>query len=140
MWNLSPSSIVHYACIHDIVYRYGQNVLFVHVVIGRSMFINCLAWIVVYLNDPKIAIINAWTPKSNKVIVLGFFASCVNMGNILGFAYSGLTIEVGNLSMLTPVYMSGSTLLATTIIFHLFACSKPKIVSEMQLDDNSHDP
>lgn len=60
---------------------------------------------------------NAWMPKDKKVIILGVFASCINVGNIAGFANSGITIEVCDLSILTPIYISGGLLFFMTFIF-----------------------
>lgn len=64
------------------------------------------------------------------MIILGLFASCINVGNIAGFANSGITIEVFDLSILTPIYISGGLLFLMTIIFHIFIKPRPTITSE----------
>lgn len=90
-------------------------------------------------NDLKLAIMNAWVPKKNKVIIMGIFASCINAGNILGFGYAGITIEVFGLDALTPIYMSGSTLFFCTLIFHIFCKHKPPITDGI-INDNTNEP
>lgn len=64
------------------------------------------------------------------MIILGIFASCINVGNIAGFINSGITIEILDLSILTPIYISGGLLFIMTIIFQIFIKPKPNITSE----------
>ena len=64
------------------------------------------------------------------MIILGFFASCINVGNIAGFANSGITIEVCDLSILTPIYISGGLLFFMTVVFHVLVKPRPTIISE----------
>jgi len=39
------------------------------------------------------AIMNNWQSKPNKMIVMGYFAACTNVGNILGDLFAALLIE-----------------------------------------------
>ncbi|CAD8193679.1 unnamed protein product [Paramecium pentaurelia] len=87
-----------------------------------------------------LSIMNAWMPKEQKGIILGVFASCINVGNIAGFANSGITIEICDLSILTPIYISGGLLFFMTILFHIFIKPRPPIISEHIISDTSQEP
>ncbi|CAK68755.1 unnamed protein product (macronuclear) [Paramecium tetraurelia] len=62
------------------------------------------------------AIMNNWQSKPNKVIVMGYFAACTNVGNILGDLFAALLIEQLGMSVMAPIYVSAIGVLIMSVI------------------------
>mgnify|MGYP001808039203 CR=1 FL=1 len=62
------------------------------------------------------AIMNNWQSKPNKVIVMGYFAACANVGNILGDLSAALLIEELGMSVMAPIYVSAIGVLIISLI------------------------
>ncbi|CAK91208.1 unnamed protein product (macronuclear) [Paramecium tetraurelia] len=63
-----------------------------------------------------LAILNNWFVTDKKVILMGYFAACPNIGNILGDVYSGILIGKDNLPLYAPIYLAGSSLFIMNLI------------------------
>lgn len=59
---------------------------------------------------------NNWQAKKTKVILMGYFAACTNIGNILGDFYAAILIEGLKLHVMSPILVSAVLLLAVSIV------------------------
>lgn len=75
-----------------------------------------MAWIIRLLIIIFLAILNNWFLTDKKVILLGYFAACPNVGNIIGDFYSGQLIGKDDLPLYIPIYLAGLSLLIISII------------------------
>ncbi|CAD8180439.1 unnamed protein product [Paramecium octaurelia] len=62
------------------------------------------------------AIMNNWQSKPNKVIVMGYFTACTNIGNILGDFFAYILIEKLELIVMSPIYVAASGVIVMSII------------------------
>ncbi|CAD8076255.1 unnamed protein product [Paramecium primaurelia] len=63
-----------------------------------------------------LAILNNWFVTDKKVILMGYFAACPNVGNILGDVYSGVLIGKDDLSLYAPIYLAGFSLFIMNVL------------------------
>ena len=63
-----------------------------------------------------LAILNNWFITDKKVILLGYFAACPNVGNIVGDFYSGSLVGKDDLPLYVPIYASAVSLLIINVI------------------------
>ncbi|CAD8110428.1 unnamed protein product [Paramecium sonneborni] len=63
-----------------------------------------------------LAILNNWFVTDKKVILMGYFAACPNVGNILGDIYAGSLISQDNLPLYVPIYVAGFQLFIMNVI------------------------
>ncbi|CAK94298.1 unnamed protein product (macronuclear) [Paramecium tetraurelia] len=62
------------------------------------------------------AIMNNWQSKPNKVIVMGYFTACTNIGNILGDFFAYILIEKLDLIVMSPIYVAAAGVILMSII------------------------
>lgn len=79
-----------------------------------------MVWSAWYKILNNVAILNNWFVTDKKVILMGYFAACPNVGNILGDVYSGILIGKYNLPLYTPIYLAGLSLFIMNVINTLF--------------------
>ena len=60
-----------------------------------------------------------------KVILLGIFAACTNVGNIFGDIYSGSMIGKADLPLYAPVYLAALSLFLLSVLNVFFLMNTP---------------
>ncbi|CAD8105560.1 unnamed protein product [Paramecium sonneborni] len=80
------------------------------------------------------AIMNNWQSKPNKVIIMGYFTACTNIGNILGDLFAGIFIEQFQFSVISPIYVAaaGVTLMSFINIFAIPTDSAKEYISKFR--------
>lgn len=76
-------------------------------------------------NFKYLAILNNWFVTDKKVILMGYFAACPNIGNILGDVYSGILIGKDDLPLYAPIYLAGLSLFIMNVIDTLLLENAP---------------
>ncbi|CAD8098707.1 unnamed protein product [Paramecium primaurelia] len=62
------------------------------------------------------AIMNNWQSKPKKVIVMGYFTACTNIGNIFGDLFAQILIEQFNFRVISPIYVAAIGVILMSII------------------------
>lgn len=60
-----------------------------------------------------------------KVILLGIFAACTNVGDIIGDVYSGSLIGRDDLPLYAPIYLAALSLFIVSVLNLFFLKNSP---------------
>ncbi|KAM3137181.1 hypothetical protein pb186bvf_010727 [Paramecium bursaria] len=63
-----------------------------------------------------LAILNNWFSKQHKLILMGYFTSCTNIGNLIGDLFAFILIEQLELEVMSPMYLSAFFLLLISCV------------------------